>query len=398
MSSRLNALMVSRVKEPGRYTDAGSGLILQVAKGAGGDIKRSWLARYQLNGKRREMGLGAYPEIKLSQARERALDIRKQLAEGVDPIEARRIVRAEEKAKTAQTATFRDCAEGYIASHEPSWSNPKHRQQWRNTLKTYAYPIIGGQPVRDITVDHIMEIVEPIWHNKTETASRVRGRIEAILSWAIVRGLRDGPNPAVWRGHLDALLPPRSRVQRVTHRPALDWEEMPNFFAKLQQRSAPAARALEFTILTAARSSEVRFARWNEIDFKKKVWTVPAARIKTRREHRAPLSDCTISLLNATGEQSPDKFIFSNNGKPFSDSAYRALFIRMGVDGITTHGFRSTFRDWCGEKTTFPREIAEAALAHHSGNAVERAYRRGDALEKRRTLMQAWSDYCARKD
>ncbi|MGD2134469.1 MAG: site-specific integrase, partial [Maricaulaceae bacterium] len=298
----------------------------------------------------------------------------------------------------ARRLTFKDCAERYIAAHEPSWANPKHRQQWRNTLSSYAYPEIGDLDVTAVGVGDVMRVIEPLWASKTETASRLRGRIEAILAWAIVRGHREGPNPALWRGHLDALLPPRGRIRPVRHHAALDWRRVPEFMAALRARPAMSARALEFTILTAARSSEVRLARWGEIDLADKLWIVPAARTKMRREHRVPLADRTLELLGALrDDETPDDALIFPSAKPdrpFSDAVYRALYARMGVEGVTTHGFRSAFRDWCGEATNHPREVAEHALAHKAGDAVELAYRRGDALAKRRKLMADWVAYC----
>lgn len=343
------------------------------------------------------MGLGTFPGLSLAAAREAAVDIQRRAREGVDPIETRK-ERRREAALEKRTKTFRDCAEQYIALNEVGWSNPKHRQQWRNTLATYAYPVFGARPVGEISVSDVLQVIKPLWQEKTETASRLRGRIEAILSWAIVRGLREGPNPAVWRGHLDAILPPKARVRPVTHHRALDFLVLPAFMADLCTRRAPSARALEFTILTAARSAEVRFATWSEIDFERRLWIVPAHRIKTRREHRVPLGARCLDLLGGQKQDAAnyegDALIFpSGTGKAMSDAVYRALFARMGYQDITAHGFRSSFRDWVGETTSFPRELAEQALAHRAGDAVELAYRRGDALEKRRVMMAAWEAF-----
>jgi len=394
---QLTALRAQKVTEPGKYPD-GKGLILQVTKGRSDTIRKSWLVRFSIAGKQREMGLGTFPEIGLADARAAALDVRAKALKGMDPIRERAEVQAALRAEAAKAMTFSRCAEMYIASHERGWANPKHRQQWRNTLSTYAYPVIGTMDVADVGVSEVMQILEPIWYTKTETASRLRGRLESILSWAIVRGHRAPPNPAVWRGHLDSLLPKPSRVHTIINHPALDWREMPGFMADLSRRPGTSARALEFTILTAARSGEVRKARWEEIDWRDRLWIVPAERMKMRREHRVPLSGRAISLLQQRRDVIAPKlddllFFHSDPQKPYSDEVYRALFQRMKRDGLTAHGFRSSFRDWAGEATNHARETAELALAHRIGNDAERRYRRGDALQKRRKLMDDWADY-----
>jgi len=394
---QLTALRAQKVTEPGKYPD-GNGLILQVTKGRANAVRKSWLVRFSIAGKQREMGLGTFPELGLADARAAALDVRAKALKGIDPIREREAVQAALRAEAAKAMTFSKCAELYIASHERGWANPKHRQQWRNTLSTYAYPVIGAMNVADVGVSEVMQILEPIWYTKTETASRLRGRIESILSWAIVRGHRPPPNPAVWRGHLDSLLPKPSRVHTIINHPALDWREVPGFMAKLARRPGTSARALEFTILTAARSGEVRKARWEEIDWRERLWVVPAERMKMRREHRVPLSAPALSMLQqrrnllAPGPQDL-LFFHSDPQKPYSDAVYRALFQRMNRVGLTTHGFRSSFRDWAGESTNHARETAELALAHRIGNDAERRYRRGDALQKRRKLMDDWADY-----
>jgi len=394
---QLAALRAQKVTEPGKYPD-GNGLILQVTKGRANAVRKSWLVRFSIAGKQREMGLGTFPELGLADARAAALDVRAKALKGIDPIREREAVQAALRAEAAKAMTFSKCAELYIASHERGWANPKHRQQWRNTLSTYAYPVIGAMNVADVGVSEVMQILEPIWYTKTETASRLRGRIESILSWAIVRGHRPPPNPAVWRGHLDSLLPKPSRVHTIINHPALDWREVPGFMAKLARRPGTSARALEFTILTAARSGEVRKARWEEIDWRERLWVVPAERMKMRREHRVPLSAPALSMLQqrrnllAPGPQDL-LFFHSDPQKPYSDAVYRALFQRMNRVGLTTHGFRSSFRDWAGESTNHARETAELALAHRIGNDAERRYRRGDALQKRRKLMDDWANY-----
>lgn len=395
---KLAALNVARQNEPGRYSDE-NGLILQVSKNRSGLVRKSWLVRYALHGKRREMGIGSFPEIALKEAREAAIDVRRKVQDGVDPIQEREQAKTAAAAEHAKKMTFADCAELYITAHEPSWKNAKHRQQWRNTLITYAYPIIGEMDVADVGLSEVMRILEPIWYTKTETASRLRGRIETILSWAIVRGHREPPNPALWRGHLDMLLPKQSKIQTVKHHAALDWKALPRFIADLRKHPAPSARALEFTILTAVRSGELRLATWKEIDWDEALWIIPAERMKMKKEHKVPLSQTALQILSDRREAvgaNPDEFLFYHQSAttPFSDAVYRALFERMKRSGITTHGFRSTFRDWAGEETNHPREIAEMALAHQVGDATERAYRRGDALSKRRVLMDEWAAYC----
>lgn len=382
--------------------------MLIVREGRGGKLNKSWTVRFVFDGKQREIGIGKYPILGLADARQVTRDVHTKVNAGIDPIEERKqnaeerraAAEAEETAaaEAANVKTFRECAETYIAHYEASWANPKHRQQWKNTLETYAYPVVGDLNVKDVGVDEIMEIIQPIWSTKTETASRLRGRIEKVLGWAVVKGFRPGPNPAVWRGNLDHLLPKQSRVHQVVHHPALEWDKVPDFIKELRVRPGPSSRALEYTILTAARSGEVRFARWSEIDWEKGIWTVPASRMKMKREHRVPLSSQALKVLRnrkSEVEVGEGDLIFFNSdpSRSFSDAVYRALFKRMKRDGITTHGFRSSFRDWAGEKTNHSRETAELALAHQVGDDTERAYRRGDALEKRRALMQDWADF-----
>lgn len=395
---KLTSLAVSRQDNPGKYRDQ-NGLILQVSKSKSGNIRKSWLVRYSCFGKQREMGIGAFPDISLSKARLKATEIHLSSRQGIDPIRERVTERLELEIQTARHVSFSDCAERYLASHEPSWSNPKHKQQWRNTLLTYAYPMIGKMNVADITVGDVMRVIEPLWYTKTETASRIRGRIEKILAWAIVRGYRQVPNPAVWRGHLEMLLPKASKIRPVQHFTALDWQSMPKFMSELNARSAMSARALEFTILTAARSSEVRLSTWGEIDSEQALWVVPAQRMKMRKTHRVPLSPAALSIIERCRKNrhcGPEDYIFyaRSPNTHLSNAVYRSLYKRMNREGLTTHGFRSTFRDWVGETTSFPREVAELSLAHNVGNATERAYRRGDALLKRRTLMESWANYC----
>ncbi len=334
------------------------------------------------------MGLGPLHTVKLAEARESAREARKLVLEGIDPIEARNAKRAEARLAAATAMTFEQCAEAYIAAHKAGWKNSKHAAQWPSTLKTYAYPVFGSLPVQAIDTGLIMKAIEPIWQAKPETASRVRGRIESVLDWAKVRGYRDGENPARWKGHLDCLLPARSKVAAVDHHAALPYGEMGEFVAALREHEGIAARTLEFLILTAARTGEVIGATWAEIDLEQRLWTIPGSRMKAGREHRVPLSDPAVSIL--------EKLTDRNKDRPFaiSNMAMNMLLRRMGKNGLTVHGFRSSFRDWAAECTHFPAEVAEMALAHAVGDKVEAAYRRGDLFLKRRQLMDAWAKHC----
>lgn len=397
MAGKLTATAVAKVKEPGRYGDGGD-LYLEV-KPSGG---KSWSLRYMLRGKSREMGLGPIDAVTLAEARQKAQEARKLLQQGVDPLEHRKAQEAAAKAKEARVMTFRQCAEAYIAAHKAGWRNEKHRAQWSATLETYAYPVFGDLAVAAVDLPLVLKALEPIWETKTETASRLRGRIEVVLDWATVRGFRQGENPARWRGTLDKLLPKRSKVQRVEHHAALPYAEMPTFMAELRHRNALAALALEFCILTATRTSETLLARWAEIDMAAKVWVIPADRMKVGKEHRVPLSGRVLSILGEVAKLRPphddgSAFVFpgQRQGRPLSGMVFLMLLRRMGRGNLTGHGFRSTFRDWAAERTTFAREVAEAALAHAVGDKVEAAYRRGDLFEKRRRLMEAWAGYCA---
>jgi integrase len=391
----LTALAVTRAKAPGLYGD-GNGLYLQVSRVG----SKSWLLRFRLHGRRRDMGLGALADVSLADARVKAQDARKLIAAGIDPIDARHETRAKIAVERASALTFKAAAESYIEAHAASWRNPKHATQWPNTLRDYVYPVIGKLPVAAVNVGHVIKILEPIWTKKPETASRVRGRVEAVLDWAKARGYRTGENPARWRGHLENLMPKRGKLQAVKHHPALPYDEAGAFMADLKEQEGTAPLAFRFLILTAARTSEVIGARWSEIDLGKGVWTIPAARIKTGREHRVPLSAPALVILKALPEarasDKDDAFVFpgGRKGKPLSTNALLAVLDRMGRDTITAHGFRSTFRDWCAEQTNYPREVAEAALAHAVGDKVEAAYRRSDLFEKRTQLMKDWATYC----
>lgn len=374
----------------GLHSDGG-GLYLNVGRGG----SRSWIMRYMLDGKAREMGLGSVNAVSLPEARQKAQDARKQLAAGVDPITARNSVREAQKLEAAQAITFDECADAYIASHRAGWKNPKHAQQWTNTLRTYASPVIGKLTVQSIDTPQLLTALQPIWTTKTETAHRVRGRIEQILDWAKVMKYRTGENPARWRGHFDHLLPPRGKVKKVRHHPALPYRELPAFMIQVRAMKGLSARALEFTILTAARTNEAISARWDEIDFNGKMWTVPADRMKAERDHRVPLSDAAIAALKAQPKQADQIFPGGTRRAPhMSNMAMLVLLARMGRDDLTVHGFRSTFKDWARECTNYPNEVSEAALAHVIGDETEAAYARGDLFDKRRKLMNDWAAYC----
>ena len=388
---RLNALTVSRLTEPGMYPDGGN-LYLAISKAG----VKSWIFRYRVASGERAHGLGPLHTVSLKQARERALACRQQRLDGIDPIEAKRAARTEAAVAAAKTATFRECAERYITAHRDDWSNPRHARQWSTTLETYVYPIIGEMPVRAVDLDLVVKILEPIWKAKTTTASRVRGRIESVLDWATVRGFRSGENPARWKGHLEELFSSGRRA--AAHLAALDYRDISGFMVELRQQEGIAARALEFTILTAARTGSAIGAQWPEIDFGARTWTVPAERMKTRREHRYPFSEAATAILAALWETRSSQFIFPGvqAGRPISEGALRLVLRGMGRGDITTHGFRSTFRDWAAEVSNFPHEVCEMALTHTVASAVERAYRRGDLFEKRRQLAEAWARYCTK--
>jgi integrase len=343
------------------------------------------------------MGLGSAELVSLADAREKALAARKLLLNGVDPIEEKKAARASAALEAAKGMTFESCAEAYIEAHKAEWRNAKHANQWGSTLKAYVYPIFGDLPVSRIDVGLVMKALEPIWTAKTETANRLRGRIEAVLDWATVRGYRQGDNPARWRGHLDSLLPRRAKVQKVEHHAALPYAEVGAFMEALRQQEGLSALALEFLILTATRTSETIGATWSEFDLDAATWTIPAKRIKAGKEHRVPLSPAALAIVKRMCELRSGEFVFpgGKRGRPLSNMALLKLLERMGRDDLTAHGFRSTFRDWAAERTNFPREVAEMALAHAVGDKVEAAYRRGDLFQKRRHLMEAWAKHCA---
>jgi integrase len=386
----LKALTISRPLKRGLYGDGGN-LWLQVSQGG----TKSWIFRFMRNGKPHSLGLGPFPDISLNEARERAAECRKMLLHGIDPLEDKRARKTAAALDQAKSMTFSACADAYIAAHEMSWRSIKHRAQWRMSLATYAEPIIGGLPVQAIDIGLVMKVLEPIWKTKPETASRLRGRLESILDWATTRGYRQGENPARWRGHIENLLPKKAKVRRVAHRPAMHYAQMPAFMAELRAQDGAAARALEFAILTAARAGEVRGCRWQEIDLENGVWTVPGDRIKSGKEHRVPLPERAVEILREMKRFGGALVFPGRRGRQLGEHALVQLLKRMGHGAITAHGFRSSFRDWAAERTSYPREVAEMALAHTVGDQVERAYRRGDLFEKRRHLMDEWSKFCA---
>ena len=386
----MGPLEVSRLTSPGLHSVGGvTGLMLQVtATGA-----RSWILRVKVGSKRRDMGLGAYPSVTLAQAREKAREKREMIEKGIDPIEMKKAAKSALLAAQVKEITFKQSAERFIEAKRHEWKNPKHVAQWGSTLETYAYPVIGNLLVRDIDLSHVLKILEPIWKTKTETAARLRGRIENVLDWATVHKHREGENPARWKGHLDKILSMPSRIAKVEHHDALPYSEIGSFMAELRKREGIGARALEFAILTAARSGEVRGARWEEIDLDKSIWIIPAERMKMKKEHRVPLSQAAIDLLKSVPRlDTPNIFPSSKNGM-LSDMTLSAILRRMNIEAVP-HGFRSTFRDWCAEQTAYPREVAEQALAHGLKDKVEAAYQRGDLFEKRRRLMDEWATYC----
>ncbi|MEP9399075.1 integrase arm-type DNA-binding domain-containing protein [Mesorhizobium sp. KR2-14] len=377
---KLSDAAAKAVKKPGRHSDGG-GLYLNVAPSG----SKSWLFMWVRDGKRREMGLGPYPAVTLAKARAKAVEYRAAVEDGRDPII--------ERNKEAEP-TFAECVDQFLASMESSWRNEKHRAQWRMTLTAYCKPI-QTRKVSAIDTADVLEVLTPIWKEKAETASRLRGRIERVLDFAKAKGWRTGENPALWRGHLKNVLPARQRLTRG-HHAAMPYRDVPQLITRLRASEAMAARALEFLILTAARSGEVLGVQWPEIDFERAIWTVPANRMKAGKEHRVPLTERALAILKSLHDVRGSTYVFPGHkvGRPLSGMAMEMLLRRLKVEDVTVHGFRSSFRDWAGDATTFPREIAEAALAHEIGNVVERAYRRGDAIEKRRRLMIAWADYC----
>jgi integrase len=383
-SNQLTTRKVATAKAAGHYYGDGGGLYLQVSAYG----TRSWVYRYTIAGARREMGLGSLDTFTLKEARERARECRQLVNKGIDPIDDRRAKRDVRRAEAAKRLTFKDAAEKYIAAHASEWRSQVHLVQWRSSLKTYAYPVLGQMPVDAIALPHVIKVLEPIWQTKTETASRLRARIERVLAWATVSKFRTGDNPATWRGNLKEALAAPSKIKKIRHHPALPYVEIPAFMEELRASDGVAARALEFTILTAARTSEITGATWDEIDLARKVWTVPAGRIKGGKEHRVPLSGRCVDILESlprTGD-----LMFPGLIRKSMSVALRSL-----RDGLTVHGFRSSFRDWAAERTAYPQEVIEQALAHKLEDAAEAAYARWDMLKKHARLMQDWSGYCS---
>jgi integrase len=391
---KLSPMAVQKMSAPGLYGDGG-GLWLTVGPTGG----KSWLFRYMLNGRAREMGIGPLHTICLAEARKRAAAARLLRHDGIDPLDARQTARAgkaaADAAEAAALVTFRTAAERYIEANRAGWRNAKHAAQWPTTLQDYVYPVIGGVAAAAVNTGHVTTILTPIWSTKAETASRVRGRIESVLDYAKAHGWRDGENPARWRGHLENVLPAPSRVANVAHHAALPWRETAAFMVDLEMQEGVGAMALRFAILTAARTGEVTGATWGEIDMKGAVWTVPGARMKAGREHRCPLSDAAMVVLRAAAKLRRGDAVFPGRSGGLSNGAMLDVLSSMGRAGLTVHGFRSTFRDWAAE-TGRAADIAEAALAHTLGSKVQAAYQRGDLLERRRTLMAAWADWCGR--
>lgn len=387
---RLKVMQVTHTKKTGLYSDGG-GLYLQVTK----NLVKSWLFRYMRAGVRRGMGLGPVHTVTLAEAREKAYACRRMLIEGIDPLEAKKAKHQAERRERMKSLLFRDCANQYIEAHRKSWKNEKHAAQWGSTIETYANPIIGNLMVTEIGTDEIMRVLEPIWAEKTETATRLRGRIESILAWATVRGFRTGLNPARWKGHLDHLLAKPSRLRKTNHHAALPYAEAAAFMKMLRQQEGNAALALQLVILTASRTNEVIAARKSEFDLPSKIWIIPADRMKARREHRVPLSTTAVALVKPLINTGTSEFVFpaSKENRHLSNMAMLQLLKRMKREDLTVHGFRSTFKDWARETTDYAREVSEAALAHIIGDQTEAAYARGDLFTKRAGLMQEWADY-----
>jgi len=397
---RLTTKQVTTKKPPGNrrsvFLADGGNLLLQISRSTKPDeFNRSWVFRYELDGTRRDLGLGSIHDLNLAEARTKARELRQQLLNNIDPYTVRQQARADRLAQAAERArvmTFKQCAVGCMESHEAGWTNAEHRRQWATTLEQYVYPIIGDLPVDEISTPHVVKVLqhENFWKTTPETASRVRSRIEKVLGWATVRGFRSGDNPARWRGHLAELFPKRGKIAPTKNHEAMPYTEVPAFMTKLREREHPAVRALEFAILTAARTGEVRGATWEEIDLLARTWTIPGARMKAGKEHKVPLSNRTIEILKALPHR---------EGRIFEIGEVRML-VKLrevhGGKGPTVHGFRSSFRDWAAERTHYPELVAEQCLAHAVGTKVEKAYRRTDLFEKRRRLMAEWAMWCSR--
>jgi integrase len=390
--NRLTSLKVARAKRPGMYADGGS-LYLRVAPGG----SKQWIFRYAAStGRMRDMSLGAVHTFSLAEARERATEARKLRADGIDPLDHKRAQRAALRAADAKAMTFEQCARGFIKDNEAEWTNPKHRHEWETTLRKYVFPLLGSLPVEAIDTPLVLKVVKPLWERIPTTASRVLGRIQAVLGWATVHHYRSGDNPARWQGHLEHALPALSKVAKAEHHAALPYPQVGAFVAKLRKDSSVGARCLEFITLTAARLGEAINAEWDEIDLANRVWVVPGSRMKADREHRVPLSGAALAVLKAMQAIRQSDYVFpgTRQGRPVGENTPVRLAKQAAGSNITVHGLRSTFRDWASERTSFSREVAEMALAHAIPNAVEAAYRRGDLFEKRRRLMEAWAKFC----
>lgn len=392
------------LKQARKDTESGKGKMILLGDGGGLTLQitktgtASWLHRYMLNGKATALGLGPYPAVTLKRARELAANSRKLIAEDKDPLKEKRAAQAAKNAAAVKSRTFDECAATYVDDHEAEWKNKKHAQQWRNTLRDYAFPIIGKIAIAEVTTSDVIRVLKPIWQKKNETAGRVRGRIEAILDWATANDLRSGDNPARWKGHLEHLLAKSTPEQRAeTHHAAMPYADIPDFFKKLETQEGMARWALEFLILTAARTSEVINAEWSEIDFDRDIWTIPAIRMKAGKEHRIPLVKRSLDILETVKPFSHERYIFSAGKKdlPLSNMAMVMLLRRMKIEDITVHGFRSTFRDYIAAETLHDYHTAEAALAHKLKDKVAAAYARSDLFDKRFKMMQDWSNYCA---
>lgn len=388
----LSALKIKQNLKPGMYAD-GLGLYLKVRDGN----SKSWIFRYRTRGILRDMGLGPFHTVSLADAREKAEVCRTMRLKGLDPLEERRKEQQAKSIDAVEAITFETCAKTYIATHKNGWKNGKHAEQWVATLQTYVYPVFKDKPVAAIDDALVLNVLQPIWKEKTETASRIRGRIERILDWARVMKYRTGDNPARWKGHLDHLLPKRSRITAIAHHAALPIDETPALIRSLQHEQTVVARAFEFCILNATRTNETMGMRWSEYDEKAQLWIVPGARMKAGRDHRIPLAQRSQIILAEMQDIRTGDFVFPGGvrEKPLSSMAFLMLLRRLGRNDITAHGFRSTFRDWAAERTPFPSEVVEMALAHTISNKVEAAYRRGDLFDKRRQLAEAWAAFCA---
>lgn len=384
--NRLKPLQIDRQSKPGRYADGG-GLYLIVGKTGA----KAWAFLYMRDGRRRELGLGALQDVPVAAARQKATELRAVLDKGGDP----QLERDRQRVEAAPPVTFKDAAQQYVAAHKAGWRSPKHAAQWSSTLENYAYPFLGPMAVSAVDVADVLKVLKPIWAERPETASRVRGRVEAVLDYAKAHRWRTGENPARWKGTLDHLLPAKAKVQRVEHHAAMPYAKVPGFMAELAEQEGAAALALRLAILAASRTGEVLGARWVEFDLDAGVWSIPGSRMKAGRDHRVPLSAPAVQLLRSLQRVGEYVFPGLKRGEPLSNMAMLMLLRRLSADDVTVHGFRSSFRDWAAEQTSFPREVIEAALAHANADKVEAAYLRTDHYEKRRLLMEAWGRFAA---